>query len=136
MFLFYLIKVLFVSNYLECLSYVILDSGTRKSTYDTEEETCDRYLLSPGWFRFQGDAGTRMATTCVPTNKCGTESTGWLEDNHPTVADGKVNRKVCFGDHGNCCRNSIFIPVRNCGSFYVYYLLSPPVCDLGYCSTD
>ena len=50
------------------------------------KESCDNDL-SAGWFRFQGDAGTKMPTKCVPYKKCGTDSTGSLDGYHPTVAD-------------------------------------------------
>ena len=111
-------------NYLECISYSLLTSGTRKTTYDTPQgrESCDNDL-SADWFRFKGDAGTKMPTKCVPYKKCGTDSTGWLDGYHPTVADGKVSRTVCFRGLTDCCKHPVYIKVRNCGSFYVYQLV-------------
>ena len=106
----------------ECPSYSSLTSGDRKTTYRTTSASCDENLK--GWYRFQGAAGTRMPTTCPPKYRCNTYVTGWLNGGHPTVADGKVSREVCFHWHSICCYWSTNIEVRNCGSYYVYRPLS------------
>ena len=84
----------------------------------------------------EGSAGTRMPTSCPPTYRCNTDATGWLNGGHPTVADGQVGRQVCFHYSGNCCLWSTNIKVRNCGSYYVYYLSGTPTCALRYCGTS
>ena len=123
-----------INDYLECRGYTKLTNNTRKTTYVTRTKKCDKHL-GPGWFRFQGNAGTKMPTTCQPMSRCGTYKTGWLRGTHPSVAEGAVNRTVCFRYH-SCCKYSIIIRVRNCGSYYVYYLVNTPFCNLGYCGTD
>ena len=127
---------LFYDNYLECLSYSNLTSATRKTTHHTPpgEESCDS-VLDEGWFRFQGDAGTKMPTSCVPGSRCGTVLPGWLNGNHPTETEGVVSRTVCFTHGEKCCKDTVFIKVRNCGSYYVYNLLKTK-CFRRYCSTD
>ena len=131
-----IIIILFFSI-LECQNYGSLNSYTRKITYSSGSY-CDNGI-GPSWFRFVGSAGTRMATSCPPTSRCGTAATGWLNGGHPTVADGQVSRTVCFNwvNYG-CCEISTNIKVRNCGSYYVYYLSGTPSgqCDLRYCGTD
>ena len=67
--------------------------------------------------------------------RCGTAATGWMNGAHPTVAQGKVTRKVCY-HWGRCCYWSNNIEVVNCGLFYVYKLSRPPQCTLGYCGSD
>ena len=123
----------------ECQNYGILNSADRKVTYTTyASNPCDRGL-GPRWFRFQGSAGTRMPTLCPPYHRCGAVVPGWLNGGHPTVADGQVNRTVCWHWVSGCCDWSSTIRVRNCGSYYVYYLSSTPnngQCDFRYCSTD
>ena len=122
----------------ECQNYGSLNSYTRKITYSYSSGSyCDSGIGS-GWFRFEGSAGTRMPTSCPPKYICGTTGTGWLNGGHPTVADGQVSRQVCFHWSGNCCYWSTNIKVRNCGSYYVYYLNGTPSgqCDLRYCGTD
>ena len=77
-----------------------------------------------------------MPTQCVPMWRCGTALSGWLEDGHPTSADGEVSSKVCFTRGGDCCKKSRNIKVKDCGSYFIYELRKPPTCDLRYCGTD
>ncbi|XP_044179849.1 uncharacterized protein LOC122961271 isoform X2 [Acropora millepora] len=119
----------------ECQNYASLNSGDRKITYTTFHSYCDSGI-GPGWFRFEGSAGTRMPTSCPPYYRCGTSVTGWLNGGHPTVADGQVSRQVCFHWTSSCCQWSTNIRVRNCGSYYVYFLSGTPNCDLRYCGTN
>ena len=60
-----------------------------------------------------------MANRCPKRNHC-----GWMVGEHPTVDQGVVRRKACFHWSNNCCSFSANIRVRNCGSYYVYELLS------------
>ena len=128
--------VLFAPCSSECETYTSLTNGNRKVTYPRPSwAKCDKNL-GPGWFRFQGDAGTRMPTSCPPTDRCDTSMTGWLNGAHPTEADGKVTRKVCFHYYSNCCTRSTNIKVQNCGPFYIYRFSGTPTCNLRYCGTD
>ena len=63
-----------------------------------------------------------MLTTRVSAHTCGADWSGWLDDTHPTVEDGKVKRKVCFRDLSNGYKNAIRISVKNCGSYFIYKL--------------
>ena len=131
--------MLFIFCSSECQNYQSLTSADRKVTYSNRNNILCDSRLGPDWFRFQGAAGTRMPTTCPPGWRCSTHASGWLTDGHPTVADGIVTRKVCFSYSSNCCYyKSVSIRVRNCGSFYVYYLNSTPgsACHYRYCGTD
>ena len=75
-----------------------------------------------------------MATSCVRRYRCGGGASGWMNGSHPTVADGKVARKVCYS-WGRCCSWSNNIEVVNCGQYYIYKLSKPPTCDLRYCGS-
>ena len=88
------------------------------------------------WYRFVGDAGTKMPTQCVPDFRCGAASSGWLKRGHPTLADGEVSSKVCFSRGGDCCSKSNNIKVKDCGSYFIYKLQKVPTCPLRYCGTD
>ena len=94
--------------------------------------------LGPGWFRFQGDAGSMMTTSCPPRWKCNTAAPGWLRDTHPEVTDGNVTRQVCFSYSAGCCEWQTQIQVRNCSEYIVYYLHSTPYPEgsLRYCGSD
>ncbi|XP_068722945.1 uncharacterized protein [Montipora capricornis] len=115
----------------ECYNYEVLNESNRAITYQGFTFLCD-FRLS-GWYRFRGEAGTRMPQSCVPSRRCGTSQPGWLNGSHPSVAEGAVRRQVCFSDSFSCCRRSTFIYVRNCGAFFVYKLHRTPGCFLRYC---
>ena len=53
-----------------------------------------------------------MPTTRVPAYRCGTIWSGWLNEAHPTVEDGKLERKVCFSDRSTGCKYEIAISVK------------------------
>ena len=120
-----------------CYHYQSLSDASRKSSYITPQyqEVCDNQLPS-GWYRFVGAAGTKMPTRRVPPYRCGTDWSGWLNGAHPTVEDGKVHRTVCFSSRLSGCEYSIIIYVKNCSSYYIYYLVRPWFCWLRFCSTD
>lgn len=118
----------------ECTSYASLTSGDRKTTHILTSSKCDKNL--DGWYRFEGAAGTRMPTSCPPASRCNTNVPGWLNGSHPTVADGRVTRQVCFHWSSNCCYRTTNIQVRNCSSFYVYHFSGTPSCYYRYCGSD
>ena len=120
----------------ECQSYSSLTSADRKSTIPKAGSALCDNSLPHGWYRFQGAAGTKMPTTCPPTHRCAADISSWLNGVHPTVAEGQVNRQVCFHWSSNCCRWSTYIQVRNCGSYYVYFFSGVPTCNTRYCSTE
>ena len=119
-----------------CYHYKNLSDANRNISYITPDSSglCDNEL-PVGWYRFVGAAGTKMPTTRVPAYRCDAVYSGWLDDAHPTVEDGKVQRKVCFSHLNTGCKYSISISVKNCGSYFIYKLL-PPYCNSRYCGTD
>jgi len=126
-----------------CKNYTILSEADRAQGHEAIKASnyrCDRDELVPGWYRFQGAAGDRMADKCVPMRHCGTYHPGWLNGAHPTVAEGVVTRRVCYHNYyyywswsNKCCYWSNNIRVRNCGGFFVYELQKPPYCSFRYC---
>ena len=121
-----------------CYNYQILSDANRKNSYVTPvygPQLCDK-SLPVGWYRFVGAAGTRMPTTRVPAYRCGTGWSGWLDGAHPTMEDDKVYRKVCFSDRVKSCKYTKTIFVKNCGSYFIYRLKTPPACSSRYCSAD
>lgn len=118
----------------ECSSYTVLKSRDRaQGQHRGSVSKCDRNDITPGWYRFMGNAGTAMPTSCPPENHCGAHAPGWMQGSHPTQADGIVTRTVCYHWTSGCCEWSNNIRVRNCGVFYVYELVTPPNCHLRYC---
>lgn len=96
-----------------------------------KKSICDNW--ANGWYRFREGAGTKMRTKCPPRNRCYTKNPAWLSGGHPTVANGIVTKKVCIHVSGGCCGKSVYIKVKNCGSYYIYKLTAPPFCDVRYC---
>ncbi|EDO34586.1 predicted protein, partial [Nematostella vectensis] len=74
-----------------------------------------------------------IPSACPSENLCNTDATGWVNGAHPTVEEGIVTRRVCYHWSTNCCSWSNDIRILNCGSYYIYELIKPPVCYLRYC---
>ena len=123
-----------------CSNYKSLGNKDRNANYVGSSVMCDSGL-STEWYRFVGDAGTQISTSCIPrddTNilKCSTHGVSWLNGAHPSVSEGAVTRTVCFSWNGDCCFHQKDIKVINCGLFYIYKLVSTSACNHRYCGTD
>lgn len=96
---------------------------------------CDRDLPW-GWYRFTSFVGGQMPTSVVSPKRCGTSAPIWINGVHPSEQDGAVDQKACinfFGINGGCA-DSFYIKIRNCGTFYVYYLRPTYSCAIAYCA--
>jgi len=107
-----------------------------------EKPLCDIHLAE-GWYRFTSGAGGRMPESCPDRLSCGTVVPIWMNGKHPTVDEGTVIRKACgnfaneeAGQADPCCEHSVNIAVKNCGSYFVYYLTPTPSCPVAYCAGD
>ena len=120
-----------------CNNYKSLNAVNRLESFTGQSPVrCDQRDITPGWYRFTGVAGNpkpQMPTTCPLVRRCGTHAPGWINGQHPSVADGEVTRQVCYHWTRNCCRWKNNIKVTNCGAFYVYELQKTPACSLRYC---
>ena len=121
-----------------CQSYQNLTSAKRKTTNEVlDGEPCDRNDI-PGegeWYRFQGKAGSRMATTCPDRGSCASFP-GWLDGDPPTVKYGEKPMTVFFRKNSNCKKDSRSITVKNCGAYTIYRLFPATTCTHRYCGTD
>ena len=120
-------------DYPQCSSYAWFKEADRNEKYTSGGNLMDSGLS--GWYRFGGQAGIKMPTSCVPEGRCATRVPGWMDGVHPTVCDGKVTRKACFNYRNDCCAFLRNIEVLNCGYFYIYKLISPGS-QLRYCGSD
>ena len=121
----------------ECEPYWTIDDNTRRKSFTASRSSKNDYYLAEGWYRFI--SGKQMSTSCsYSSSYCDTSYAGWLQGSHPSLKDGVVSRKVCFGYSGgyggNCCLYSTYIKMRNCGSFYVYKLKPTPNSNCRYCT--
>ncbi|XP_078371962.1 von Willebrand factor D and EGF domain-containing protein-like isoform X7 [Oculina patagonica] len=96
---------------------------------------CDR-ALAWGWYRFKSFVGEQMPTSIVSPNRCGTVSPVWIQGTHPSEQEGTVTRKACvnFFNISKGCADSFNIQVRNCTTFYVYFLRPTYSCAIAYCA--
>ena len=128
----------------ECEQYWTIDDSTRRYDFRSGKTKSDNYLPE-GWYRFI--IAKQLSTSCTyPSGYCDASNQGSLQGSHPSVEDGVVSRKVCFGYYqsgfsygqrrqNTCCKQSTYIKVRNCGSFYVYKL-KPTSYNSRYCTTQ
>ena len=132
LYIFYLLPLVDV-----CQLYTILEDVDRNINNAVRSSKCDLDLIH-GWYRFLNVPGIRMPTTCPASiYRCGTVWPSWLNGAHPTVHEGIVTREVCLSKNDCSCNERIFgIKVKNCGSFYVYYLRSRSGCPWRYCYTS
>ena len=112
----------------ECNNYTVLSEADRAQGHIVINGNyrAHDYNLVPGWYRFRGAAGDRMADGCVPIDHCGTYYPGWLSGAHPTVAEGVVSRRVCFSEEYTCCYWGHYIRIKNCGAYFVYEFIPRP----------
>ena len=116
----------------ECNQYKFLNDSDRRNDFGRGKK-CDRNLKED-WYRFSAEAGTSIATQCIPeAQRCGTELPGWMDGAHPTVDEGVISRNVCFSGYHKCCYRNVTINVRNCSSFFVYRLKPLSYCNSRYC---
>jgi hypothetical protein len=117
----------------ECQQYATLSEADRNVDVVNQVVNCDNGLAA-GWYRFAGEAGTHMPNSPPPEFACGTHAPGWMVGEYPVVAEGAVDRQVCFNWAGNQCQWSQQIQVRNCGEFYVFNLAPTEFCSLRFCA--
>jgi cysteine-rich repeat protein len=117
----------------ECFNYSSLTDASRHHQKGGGV-VCDSNLN--GWYRFEGEAGTKMLESCPSQNSCGTHAPGWMQGGHPSVEQGQVSRTVCYHWDNGCCHWSQPVAVRNCGAYYVYQLNPTVACHLRYCGSN
>lgn len=117
-----------------CSSYTTISDSTRSITY-SGSSGCDQSTFSSSgtWVRFTGSGGTQIPTSAPAYYRCGTSAPGWYNGAMPS-AGNTVTGTVCYYWSGNTCNWSNSVQVANCNSYYVYYVVRPPVCSLRYCT--
>ena len=131
-----------------CNDYQVLNDATRKVSYRNTRSysKCDQLGYSKStskdwkgsnWYRFASPAGTRMPDK-APTRgygTCGTYYAGWVQGKHPIEKGQTVRATACFTHHSSYkCQYGREVLIRNCGTFFIYYLTETPNCNYRYCS--
>ncbi|XP_046553819.1 oncoprotein-induced transcript 3 protein-like [Haliotis rubra] len=111
----------------------IYDNGGRSPKCPYQPEECDRYITE-NWYQVVNYHGAlEMPTSHVDINSCGANYPGWLNGTLPSETDGIVDMTVCVSFYNEPCRKQVTIQVKNCGLFYVYYLVKMGGCSERYC---
>ncbi|KAL7845283.1 hypothetical protein AOLI_G00234750 [Acnodon oligacanthus] len=125
-------------TYDPCNNYTALDQPWRASNA-TGLKISDSDFNWNGWYRllYYG-MSVRMPDSCVDENRCGTETTLWLNGSHPQIEDGIVTRGVCGTSGSDCCYyRSTPIKVKACpGNYYVYEFVKSTTDTSAYCAAD
>ncbi len=121
----------------QCSNYTTIDDPTRNINQGQGSNADQSFFNSgPRWIRFEGAGGTQIPTSAVAMSHCSTNAAGWYSGTMPSVPDTTVNGTACFTWSQGDCAYSNQIQVTNCGSYYVYYLSSPPTGGMRYCTTN
>ncbi|CAF3217794.1 unnamed protein product [Rotaria sp. Silwood2] len=119
----------------QCWNYTLNTDETRHvNSLSTPKCDPNEFPYSPKWVRFSGAAGTMMATSVVPPNRCGAYYTGYYTGSMPTQPGETVTGQVCYNWSTSTCYMSNMISVTNCKDFFVYALSKPPNCSGRYCT--
>ena len=89
----------------------------------------------PGWYRFMGAAGTRMAQEFPGYQKAGAKAPGWLSQEPPSTPGEQQSITVCFDPYEQCDISSVVADVLNCGAYLLYQLPNTRNCPLKYSGT-
>lgn len=118
----------------QCSSYTIINDSTRLATA-AGGTSCDSPLFNSTttWIRFSGSGGTQLVTSAPSISACDAQAPGWYSGSLP-ISGNTVTGEACYAWSSNDCYWSNTIQVTDCGSFYVWGLVSPPECSLRYCT--
>ena len=133
--------------FLACTDYTSLDEEERNSdSHSGSQRYCDSNDIhhgtqrpkfeGPGWYRFEGAAGDKIAENPIEGQMCGTGGTGWMSGLHPVQSGHSVERTVCFNANQQTCWVKKKIKVQNCGEYYIYLLPNAKCCNCGYCAVN
>lgn len=112
---------------------------TRRTNYSTVNTYCDS-VLTNGWYRFVGAAGTGLTSTYVGGQGCGSRNTGFIPTGtytNLTSTNRTIMLMYCFNQYLiNGCTFKQNITVTYCDSYYVFYIAPSPaaVCAYRYCT--
>jgi hypothetical protein len=117
----------------QCSSYTPMTDASRLATASGGYAS-DLGVFSSTyvWYRFYGAGGTEITTFPPNYFQCGGYFSGWYSGTMPTYG-GNSTGTVCYV-YTTVCYYSNTILVTNCGSFYIYGLVNPPVTYARYCT--
>ena len=117
-----------------CFQYDYLWSPHRKTDnmagnyFSIRRDNVKSYRVAPdwkgaGWYRISEKIGSRIPSSPRKSGQCGTFSSGWINGTHPTiVGETYTNVDICFNKNCGYGYRESHNGIRNCGSFFLYYL--------------
>ncbi|KAL3871219.1 hypothetical protein ACJMK2_039227, partial [Sinanodonta woodiana] len=105
----------------ECVKYATIPhAGQRYYNYRVDRVIVHDFDLTSGWYR----ANDEIMPTEKPKSlyRCGTPFPIWMNGTLPSEEDGIVDRVACLVSAQSACSIEYGIKVKNCGSFWVYFL--------------
>ena len=132
-------------NLIGCDDYNVLSNSKRKtSNSGYHGYICDNTInggdeISPdwkgeGWYRVIGPAGSKVADTPIELSHCGTAGSRYVQGSHPILIGETVKTKACYKDGNTLCKYPQNVKIRNCGTYFLYYLPNTSHCSQGYCT--
>ena len=82
--------------------------------------------------------GAMLSEEPVPAWHCNTASTGWLNGSHPNGIGETINSTICFNrpSASDNCNHRTQIQIKNCKSYFLYYLVDTVNCRFRYCTSN
>ncbi|CAF1333669.1 unnamed protein product [Adineta ricciae] len=122
----------------QCSTYLTISDSTRlPSYYSGYYPSCDNSWpfssTSFIWIRFQNGSDHNLMDYPVSTGYCDATYPGWYAGLYPSTFYTTATSIVCFNDGSNNCRWCTPVKVTSCGNYYVFALLSAPICAARYC---
>ncbi|XP_067944629.1 oncoprotein-induced transcript 3 protein-like [Watersipora subatra] len=101
---------------------------------------CDWPALSAKWFRFTGEAGSKMLDSCPAAYSCGSHIGMWSDDNMPTEIGKSMSAKAYISWNSNCRNGYYPMTVIRCSyktpNDFIYRIEQSFGCSLAFCGMD
>ncbi|XP_053403797.1 oncoprotein-induced transcript 3 protein-like [Mercenaria mercenaria] len=104
--------------------------GSRNEVCDPKVSPICDYYLKDDWYVLEN---ATLMNHCPIKGNCGVAYPTWMNGGFPRVQDGEVNQTACIKMDGDCCKMNVTMTIKNCTSFFVFYLPSLPACPMAYC---
>ncbi|KAL3871227.1 hypothetical protein ACJMK2_039235 [Sinanodonta woodiana] len=121
-----------VSTQDECVKYATIPhAGQRYYNYRVNSVIVHDFDLTSGWYR----ANDEIMPIEKPKSlyRCGTQFPIWMNGTLPSEEDGIVDSVACVVSAQSACSINYPIKVKNCGTFWVYFLTKTASRQEAYC---
>ena len=107
-----------------CSSYTSVSDASREITIGNYGLSDSSFFSNSTWYRFTDANSFNFLPETAPSyGACGGGNTGWLNGNHPTIAQGQVSSTLCFvvsGVTNTNCNIWTTVTAVQCFGFFLY----------------